>query len=136
MCLLMVPFTHQIPCTLRMWFWFTRKTTASDLVWISTSSTVCDTYDFIPKIKETLDCCQGATLFRSLDLQSLYWQVAIEDMDMPNTVFSVDSQLGFFKCHILPFGLTNALATFQRHLGRAWKDVPTVAYLDIIYSSG
>ena len=99
--------------------------------------TVRDAY-MLPRIEETLDSLQGARWFSSLDLQSGYWQVEVEEQDKPKTAFSVGN-LGFYECNRMPFGLTNAPATFQRLMEKALADLPNCfAYLDdiIIYSSG
>ena len=66
----------------------------------------------LPRIEDSLDCLDGATIFTSLDLQSGYWQVEMTEASKPLTAFTV-GPLGFYECVQMPFGLTNALATFQ-----------------------
>ena len=66
----------------------------------------------LPRIEDSLNCLDGATIFTSLDLQSGYWQVEMTEASIPLTAFTV-GPLGFYKCVQMPFGLTNALATFQ-----------------------
>ena len=66
----------------------------------------------LPRIEDSLDCLNGATIFTSLDLQSGYWQVEMTEDSKPLTAFTV-GPLGFYECVRMPFGLTNALATFQ-----------------------
>ena len=66
----------------------------------------------LPRIKDSLNCLDGATIFTSLDLQLGYWQVEMTEDSKPLTAFTV-GPLGFYKCVWMPFGLTNALATFQ-----------------------
>ena len=66
----------------------------------------------LPRIEDSLDCLNGATIFTSLDLQSGYWQVEMTEDSKPLTAFTV-GPLGFYECVQMPFGLTNALATFQ-----------------------
>ena len=66
----------------------------------------------LPRIKDSLDCLNGATIFMSLDLQLGYWQVEMAEDSKPLTAFTV-GPLGFYECVQMPFGLTNALATFQ-----------------------
>lgn len=41
----------------------------------------------LPKIDECLDVLGGATVFSTLDLQSGYWQIAVEPKDHDKTVF-------------------------------------------------
>ena len=66
----------------------------------------------LPRIEDSLDCLDGATIFTSLDLQSGYWQVELTEASRPLTAFTV-GLLGFYKCVQMPFGLTNVPATFQ-----------------------
>ena len=66
----------------------------------------------LPRIKDSLDCLDGAAIFTSLNLQSRYWQVEMTEDSKPPRAFTV-GPLGFYKCVQMPFGLTNALATFQ-----------------------
>ena len=73
--------------------------------------TIKDAYS-LPRIEESLDCLNGASIFTSLDLKSGYWQVELDDESIPLTTFTV-GPLGFYECIRMSFGLTNALATFQ-----------------------
>ena len=66
----------------------------------------------LPRIEDSLNCLNGATIFTSLDLQSEYWQVEMTEASKPLTPFTV-GPLGFYKCVWMPFGLNNAPATFQ-----------------------
>ena len=66
----------------------------------------------LPHINETLDCLGGAIIFTSLDLKSGYWQVEMDEESKALTVFTV-GPLGFYERERMPFGLMNALATFQ-----------------------
>ena len=37
----------------------------------------------LPRIEDSLDCLDGATMFTSLDLQSGYWQVELTEASRP-----------------------------------------------------
>ena len=73
--------------------------------------TIKDAYS-LPRIEESLDCLDAASIFTSLNLKSGYWQVELDDESIPLTAFTV-GPLGFYECVRMPFGLTNAQATFQ-----------------------
>ena len=66
----------------------------------------------LPRIEDSLDCFDGATIFTSLDLQSGYWQVELTEASRPLTAFTI-GPLGFYECVQMPFGLISAPATFQ-----------------------
>ena len=74
--------------------------------------TIKDSYS-LPRIEDTLDSLNGAVWFTALDLNSGYWQVEMDEASKPVTSFTV-GPLGFYECDHMPFGLVNALATFQR----------------------
>jgi len=66
----------------------------------------------LPRIGDTLDMLAGAKWFSTLDLKSGYWQVALHLEDKEKTAFSTGQGLRQFT--VVPFGLCNAPATFER----------------------
>ena len=70
-----------------------------------------DSY-LLPQIQEVLESLVGASHFSCLDLKSGFWQIRMDEASRQYTAFTVGN-LGFFKCNRMPFGLCNALATFQ-----------------------
>ena len=74
--------------------------------------TVKDAYS-LPKIESILDSLIGAKIFSTLDLKAGYWQVEIAEECKAYTAFTC-GPLGFYECDTMPFGATNAPATFQR----------------------
>ena len=66
----------------------------------------------LPRIDTTLDTLAGSKWFSTLDLLSGYWQVEVDPTDPEKTAFCMPT--GLFECKVMPFGLCNAPATFQR----------------------
>lgn len=66
----------------------------------------------LPRIDESLDFLARGKFITTLDLARGYWQVAVAEDSRPKTAFI--SHCGLFQFRVLPFGLCNAPATFQR----------------------
>ena len=66
----------------------------------------------LPQIQEALESLVGIGHFSCLDLKSGFWQMRMDEASKQYTAFTVGN-LGFFECDRMPFGLCNALATFQ-----------------------
>ncbi|GFV44328.1 retrovirus-related Pol polyprotein from transposon 297 [Trichonephila clavipes] len=68
-----------------------------------------------------------------MDLRSGYWQIEIDEADREKTAFITPEGLYEFK--VMPFGLCNAPATFERmmdNLLRNFKWTMCLCYLDDI----
>ena len=73
--------------------------------------TVKDAYP-LPRIDDCLDALAGSTWFSTLDMRSGYFQVEIDPKDAHKTAFV--TKRGSFQFRVMPQGLCNAAATFQR----------------------
>ncbi|KAI4897785.1 hypothetical protein NFI96_003241 [Prochilodus magdalenae] len=73
--------------------------------------TVKDRYP-LPRVDESLDFLARGKFISTLDMARGYWQVGVEKGSRAKTAFV--SHCGLFQFRVLPFGLCNAPATFQR----------------------
>ena len=95
-----------------------------------------DTYP-LPRIDSTLDTLPGSQWFSTLDLLSGYWQVEVEEADCEKTAFCTTE--GLFQFKVMPFGLCNGPATFQRLMdlvlaGLQWSQC--LVYIDDVIIVG
>jgi hypothetical protein len=91
----------------------------------------------LPRIDSTLDTLSGSQWFSTIDMLSGYWQVKIADEDRPKTAFGTTE--GLFEFKVMPFGLCNAPATFQRLMdlilaGMQWSQC--LVYIDDVVVVG
>ena len=87
----------------------------------------------LPLINKTLDRLRRARVFTKLDLKDVYHRLHIKKGDKWKTAFR--TRYGHFEYYVLPFGLSNAPATFQAYINQALiglVDVTYVVYLDNI----
>lgn len=98
--------------------------------------TIKDAYP-LPRMDDSLDALSGSKWFSTLDLASGYWQAEISESDRPKTAFSCHK--GLFQFKVLPFGLSNAPAVFERLMelvlrGLNWEKC--LCYLDDVIIFG
>ncbi|XP_037503481.2 retrovirus-related Pol polyprotein from transposon 412 isoform X2 [Rhipicephalus sanguineus] len=90
----------------------------------------------LPRIDDAVDCLHSASYFSSVDFRSGYWQIPMHPSDKEKTAFVTPD--GLFEFNVMPFGLCNAPATFERFMDtvlRGLKWEICMCYLDdvIIY---
>ena len=91
----------------------------------------------LPRVDDLFDTLAGSQLFSTLDLISGYWQVEVHPGDKEKTAFCTSE--GLYEFNVMPFGLCNRPATFQRLMnlllaGIQWSSC--LVYLDDIIVLG
>ena len=92
----------------------------------------------LPHICETLESLTGAGHYSTFDLNSGFWQVPMDEESKQYTAFTLGS-MGLYECESMPFGLCNALPTFQRLMQNCFGELNLtycLIYLDdvIVFS--
>ena len=91
----------------------------------------------LPRIDDLLDMIKGSTYFSSIDLASGYWQVPMKEESKEITAFRTPH--GLYEFNVLPFGLSNAPATFQRMMDKVLQEKigkGVLVYLDDVLVFG
>ena len=87
----------------------------------------------LPLIGESLDRLGRAKRFTQLDLTSAYYRMRIKEGDEWKTAFR--TRYGHFEYQVMPFGLSNAPASFQGYINKILAeklDIFVIVYLDDI----
>jgi len=66
----------------------------------------------LPRVDDSVDKIGAATFITKIDLVKGYWQVPLTERAKRVASFVVSGNV--FQCQVMPFGLKNAPATFQR----------------------
>ena len=74
----------------------------------------------VPHVKDALDSLRGARYFATIDLSG-YWQIPLTQEARARSAFC--SRRGLFEFTRMPFGLSNAPASFCRLMQLVLKDM-------------
>ena len=91
----------------------------------------------IPRIDELISRLGKAKIFTKLDIRQAFYRIRMDPESEEITTFR--TRYGMYKCKVLPFGLSNGPATYQRYMNDVlieYLDNFCTAYLDdiLIYS--
>ena len=95
--------------------------------------TVKDAYP-LPRVDECLDSLSGCKWFSTMDLNSGFWQIGLDEESKEKTAFA-SSSMGLYHFTVMPFGLVGSPSTFSRLMedvlrGLQWEEC--VLYMDDI----
>ena len=91
----------------------------------------------LPRIDESLETLADSRWFSTLDLRSDYWQVGLDPEDKEKIAFSTGQ--GLWQFTVMPFGLCNTPATFERLMEQVFHGLSLdvcLLYLDDILVPG
>ncbi|KAI0494737.1 hypothetical protein KFK09_024880 [Dendrobium nobile] len=75
----------------------------------------------LPRIDQLVDATSGHQILSFMDAYSGYNQIRMDPVDEEATAFQTDKGLYCYK--VMPFGLKNAGATYQRLMNKVFKDL-------------
>ena len=97
------------------------------------AATKMDVYP-LPRVDDQLDLLSRSRYFTTLDLVTGYWQVSMAPESQEKTAFITHS--GLYEFTVMPFGLCNAPATFQRLMETVLARTSCMVYIDDILVVG
>lgn len=89
----------------------------------------------LPRVEDCIDRVGSAKFITKLDLLKGYWQIGLSPRARQISAFVTGD--GLYECKVMPFGMKNAAATFQRLMNRITQELEgCIVYIDdlIIFS--
>jgi hypothetical protein len=78
----------------------------------------------LPRVDDLIDKPRHSSIYSIIDLHSAYHQIRTHPPDIEKTAFV--TPFGHYEFVVLPFGLTNARATFQTLMNSLFGHLPFV----------
>ena len=92
------------------------------------SVTKTDTYP-LPRLEDCIDRIGSARFISKLDLKKGFWQVPLTERAKEVSCFVVNNET--FQCNVMPYGMKNSPATFQRLMNKVVQGMKhCVVYID------
>ena len=89
----------------------------------------------LPTPEDLFSSLSGGVIFTKLDLSHAYNQLILNDE--AKQYLTINTHRGLFRCNRLSFGISSAVAIFQREMENLFRGLPGVAvYLDDILVTG
>jgi hypothetical protein len=83
-------------------------------------------YQFpMPRIDDVMDSLDGAMFYSSCDATHGFWQLRLHPSDVPKTAFRTPA--GLYQWRVLPMGLSNSPAVFQRTMASFFQKEVTLS---------
>jgi hypothetical protein len=79
----------------------------------------------MPRIDDVMDSLNGALFYSSCDATHGFWQLQLHPSDVPKTAFRTPA--GLYQWRVLPMGLSNSPAVFQRTMASFFQKEVTLS---------
>lgn len=74
----------------------------------------------LPRINDLIDQLKGASIFSKIDLFSGYYQLKVQEDDVPK--IAIRTWYGYYEFFVMPFGFTNAPSVFMDLMNQVFHE--------------